>query len=463
MVLLPILARSITLREQGYLRSLDDSSRKSSKCTHSARLDLQLIVDSSYSVGKSNFASMMRGIADGLISQFDIGEDKTRVALFIYNHNTNDVFGLEKYSDASSLKAAIKAVKYEAGATYTAKAMQEALLSYRKKMRDDSEIARVCMVFTDGVANDDKDLTAASKAWADQDVTVFAEGIGNQVPESGLYKIAGSMDRIETVANFESIGTKAKSLLVKVCKAIPSSSGGGSKDCGLAAAGSKVIKVFREKMNWNNARSFCRESKVFGVSGDLAVDDDSETHRILYSMGDEIWIGGSDRYSEGRWKWVTGKSIDVNDAKWAPGEPNNNDADGGQNCLQANWVEDQWDDVHCNEKKDFACEYRQPQYRSFVSNRFLEYNWNYKTDDAAELHCKANGGTLIQDVIKFSEWLETQYTGKQWIVRGGSPYIVEQKINDEGKLQWTLYAGGTPEKINQKNLKLPFACQFKTC
>ena len=41
------------------------------------------------------------------------------------------------------------------------------------------------MVFTDGVANDDKDLTAASKAWADQDVTVFAEGIGTQVPESG--------------------------------------------------------------------------------------------------------------------------------------------------------------------------------------------------------------------------------------------------------------------------------------
>ena len=53
---------------------------------------------------------------------------------------------------------------------------------------------------------------------------------------------------------------------------------------------------------------------------------------------------------------MTGKSIDVNDSKWAPGEPNNNDADGGQNCLQANWVEDQWDDVHCKEKKDFACE-----------------------------------------------------------------------------------------------------------
>ena len=42
------------------LFSLDDSSRQSPECTHSARLDLQLIVDSSYSVGESNFASMMR-------------------------------------------------------------------------------------------------------------------------------------------------------------------------------------------------------------------------------------------------------------------------------------------------------------------------------------------------------------------------------------------------------------------
>ena len=36
------------------------------------------------------------------------------------------------------------------------------------------------MVFTDGSANDDDNLPAASKAWADQDVAVFAEGIGNK-------------------------------------------------------------------------------------------------------------------------------------------------------------------------------------------------------------------------------------------------------------------------------------------
>jgi len=191
------------------------------KCLYTWGLDLQLIIDSSQSIGSSNFESMMMGIADGLISQFEIGEDKTRVALFIFNDETYNIFGLEKYIDASSLKEAIKTVKYNEGGTWTAKAMQEALITYRDKMRDDSKTARVCVVFTDGTANDDKFLQEASKAWADQNVAVFAVGIGNMISESGLEKIAGSNERIMTVANFKSIGRKAKSLLVKVCKAIP--------------------------------------------------------------------------------------------------------------------------------------------------------------------------------------------------------------------------------------------------
>jgi len=117
------------------------------ECTHSARLDLQLIIDSSPSIGSSNFESMMTGIADGLISQFEIGEDKTRVALSIFNENTYNIFGLDKYTDASSLKEAIKTLKYNAGGTWTAKAMKEALISYKEKMRDDHKIARLLSRF----------------------------------------------------------------------------------------------------------------------------------------------------------------------------------------------------------------------------------------------------------------------------------------------------------------------------
>ena len=51
-----------------------------------------------------------------------------------------------RYTDAPSLKEAIKAVKYkEKGSTYTAEAMQAALISYKDMMRGDSKTARVSL------------------------------------------------------------------------------------------------------------------------------------------------------------------------------------------------------------------------------------------------------------------------------------------------------------------------------
>ena len=38
---------------------------------------------------------IFKGIAKNLISQLDIGEDKTRVGLFVYNNEMYDEFGLD--------------------------------------------------------------------------------------------------------------------------------------------------------------------------------------------------------------------------------------------------------------------------------------------------------------------------------------------------------------------------------
>merc|ERR1719376_1598738 len=102
------------------------------QCTHSAKLDLQLIVDSSLSVGKEKFQLLMEEIADRVVGQFDIGKDKTRVSLFKYSSRMVMVeeFELDTYSDAVSLKKAIKATKFKEGWTMTAMAMQKAFTHY---------------------------------------------------------------------------------------------------------------------------------------------------------------------------------------------------------------------------------------------------------------------------------------------------------------------------------------------
>ena len=46
-------------------------------------------------------------------------------------------------------------------------------------------MAQVCIVFTDGKANDHLDVPAASAAWAGLGAKVFAVGIGSSVEETG--------------------------------------------------------------------------------------------------------------------------------------------------------------------------------------------------------------------------------------------------------------------------------------
>jgi len=194
------------------------------QCTRLSKLDLQLIVDSSASVGETDFNKMMAGIADGLISQFDIAEDKTRVALFKYSshHIMVREIRLDSYYNADNLKAAIKETEFEKGVTLTATAMEKALAHYETGVRDDGKTAKVCIVFTDGdptTPSEKARVPAASKAWAGIGATVFAVGIGGQISQEGLIDIAGSEDRILSVADF-AIGREANSLLVKVCAAL---------------------------------------------------------------------------------------------------------------------------------------------------------------------------------------------------------------------------------------------------
>jgi len=194
------------------------------QCTRLSKLDLQLIVDSSASVGETDFNKMMAGIADGLISHFDIAEDKTRVALFKYSshHIMVREIRLDSYYNADNLKAAIKETEFEKGVTLTATAMEKALAHYETGVRDDGKTAKVCIVFTDGDPTSPSEkarVPAASKAWAGIGATVFAVGIGGQISQEGLIDIAGSEDRILSVSDF-AIGREANSLLVKVCAAL---------------------------------------------------------------------------------------------------------------------------------------------------------------------------------------------------------------------------------------------------
>jgi len=191
-------------------------------CSQSAKMDLQIIVDSSASVGLEQFRSMMKQISQSLIGNLDIGADKTRVALFKYSSENimRNEFSLNKFTSLSELQAQVEATTYEMGMTYTAMAMNKALELYKQDQRDAKETARVCVLFTDGWATDYKGVPAAGKAWAADGVTVVAVGVTDGIDKQGLIDIAGAEERALQVKSFDEIATLATSLLKKVCKAV---------------------------------------------------------------------------------------------------------------------------------------------------------------------------------------------------------------------------------------------------
>lgn len=77
-------------------------------------------MDGSWSVGRENF-KYIRSFIGALAGAFDIGEDKTRVAVVQYSTDTRTEFPLTRYTRRGDLLQAINSLPYKGGNTMTGK------------------------------------------------------------------------------------------------------------------------------------------------------------------------------------------------------------------------------------------------------------------------------------------------------------------------------------------------------
>ena len=76
----------------------------------------------------------------------------------------------------------------------------------------------------------------------------------------------------------------------------------------------------------------------------------------LFRKMSSAWIGYSDTQSEGSWKWQNPNEdgMDDNYRKWTPGRPDNY---GGNEDCGAVTDQSQWEDLNCETKLPFFCEF----------------------------------------------------------------------------------------------------------
>ena len=151
---------------------------KKSKCKAGSKAELVFVLDSSTSVGASNWRLELKFLSD-IVKHLHIGAEEVRVGLVTYNTEATVQFGLSSHTSKAALLSAIGSVKFSEGITATGDALALARTSVLSKAREG--VAKIVILITDGRTNFGADpLKEAAKLKA-AGVTVVSVGITSEV------------------------------------------------------------------------------------------------------------------------------------------------------------------------------------------------------------------------------------------------------------------------------------------
>lgn len=189
------------------------------KCSVSAIADLVFLVDGSWSVGRENFKHIRSFIA-AMAGAFDIGEDKTRVAVVQYSTDTRTEFPLTRYTRRGDLLQAINSLPYKGGNTMTGDAIDYLLRNiFTEAAGSRKGFPKVAMIITDGKSQDPVEEYA--KRLRNIGVEIFVLGIKG-ADEDELREMASTPHNkhVYNVPNFDLIREVQKKIITEVCSGV---------------------------------------------------------------------------------------------------------------------------------------------------------------------------------------------------------------------------------------------------
>uniref|UniRef100_A0A671NAX1 Collagen, type XII, alpha 1a n=1 Tax=Sinocyclocheilus anshuiensis TaxID=1608454 RepID=A0A671NAX1_9TELE len=189
------------------------------KCSVSAVTDLVFLVDGSWSVGRENF-KFIRSFIGAMAGAFDIGEDKTRVAIVQYSSDTRTEFNLNQYYRRPDVLRAIKNLPYKGGNTMTGDAMDYLVKNtFTVAAGARKGFPKVAMIITDGKSQDP--VGEYAERLRNTGVEIFVLGIKG-ADEDELKEMASTphSKHIYNVPNFDMISQVQKELITQVCSGV---------------------------------------------------------------------------------------------------------------------------------------------------------------------------------------------------------------------------------------------------
>lgn len=165
------------------------TKKTASECMPDVK-DVIFLVDSSGSIGDDNFEHVKNFIKQ-TIGTFEIGSNKTRVGLILFNSDAVILFTLDQYDSKQTVLDAVDKITYRPGGTNTADALE--LLRTQGFMNNRTEAAKIALLITDGYSSD-KNATERQADLAKENDTmlIFATAIGQLLDFQELEVIAST-------------------------------------------------------------------------------------------------------------------------------------------------------------------------------------------------------------------------------------------------------------------------------
>lgn len=146
-------------------------------CKAAKFADIVFIVDESGSIGTPNF-QLVRTFLHSIISGLEIGANRVRVGIVMYNDRPTAQVYLDSFNDKKELLNFIKILPYHGGGTNTGAALtfaRENVFTKQRGSRKDKGVQQVAVVITDGESQDAVAQPAAELRRSG--VTVYSLGV----------------------------------------------------------------------------------------------------------------------------------------------------------------------------------------------------------------------------------------------------------------------------------------------
>ncbi|ESP04773.1 hypothetical protein LOTGIDRAFT_155995 [Lottia gigantea] len=160
--------------------------------------EVVFVLDCSASFGPVNFQHQVNFVKD-VVQGFEVAPDRVRVGVVPYNESVFHCFGLTKFKNLEEVKNAMDSLQFKNGLTRTdlaLKMMRQLFKSSRPGVQ------KIAVILTDGKSPDPDGTRREARLARDENIDIFAIGVGHTVDKEQLEYIGGSPDHVKICTDY---------------------------------------------------------------------------------------------------------------------------------------------------------------------------------------------------------------------------------------------------------------------